>query len=114
MIEFTRAWIGASNVLTWKGGSNANAWDTAITQNFLNGASAAVFNTIDQVNFTDSTANSTVNITGSVAPGYTRVNANQNYTFSGIGSISGGTLRKDGAGTRRRDDRVMKVLLPTP
>jgi autotransporter-associated beta strand protein len=88
-----------SNVLTWKGGLAGNAWDTATTANFLNGASASVFNTIDQVNFDNSSANTTVNIGGSVAPGYMRVNSSQNYTFSGVGSITAGTMRKDGTGT---------------
>ncbi len=88
----------SSNVLTWKGGLASNTWDTAATANFLNGASASVFKTIDQVNFDNSTANTTVNISGPVAPGYIRVNAAQNYTFIGSGSITAGTLRKDGAG----------------
>src|SRR3954454_21097810 len=29
-------YVGSRNVLTWKGGSNAYAWDTSATQNFLN------------------------------------------------------------------------------
>ena len=91
-------YIGASNILTWKGGQNSNAWNTQITQNFLNGATPSVFNTVDQVIFNDSTANTTVNLSGTVAPDFALVNATQNYTFSGTGSITGGTLRKDGAG----------------
>ena len=91
-------YIGTSNMLTWKGGLNSNTWDNDTTQNFLNGAAAAGFNIDDQINFTDSTTNTTVNISGSVAPNYVRVNATQNYTFSGTGAISGGTLRKDGTG----------------
>src|SRR5262249_25655423 len=39
-----------------------------------------------------------VNLSGTVAPGFALVNAAQNYTFSGTGSITGGTLRKDGSG----------------
>jgi autotransporter-associated beta strand protein len=92
-------YIGASNALTWKGGLNSNAWDNNATQNFLNGAAPAAFNAVDQVNFNDTTANTTVNITTSVSPGYVRVNAAQNYTFSGAGGITVGTLAKDGAGT---------------
>src|SRR5439155_7024090 len=50
-------YIGASNALTWKGGMNSNTWDTATTQNFLNGAAAATFTAVDEVTFNDSTAN---------------------------------------------------------
>lgn len=92
-------YIGTSNILKWKGGLAANAWDTANTQNFLIGASPSAFNTIDQVLFDDSTANANINISGNVWPGQARINASQNYTFSGTGAITGGTLRKDGSGT---------------
>jgi autotransporter-associated beta strand protein len=92
-------YIGTSNILTWQGGLNSNTWDTAITQNFLNGSTASAFNTIDQVFFNDSTSNTTVNLSGNVWPGYTDVNATQNYTFTGSGSLTGGTLRKEGSGT---------------
>ncbi len=92
-------YIGTSNVLTWAGGLNSNTWDTATTSNFLNGTSSSVFNTIDQINFTNSSANTNINISGSVWPGFADVNSSQNYTFSGTGSITGGTLRKDGTGT---------------
>jgi autotransporter-associated beta strand protein len=90
---------GATNILKWNGGLNGNAWDLAATQNWLNGAAASPFNTADQVSFDDSTANTTVNVVGSVAPNYTVINAAQNYTFSGTGAISGGTLVKKGTGT---------------
>ena len=43
--------------------------------------------------------NTTINIPNAVAPGYIRVNSSQNYTFTGAGSITTGTLRKDGTGT---------------
>jgi autotransporter-associated beta strand protein len=90
----------ASNLLAWKGGvGGSNTWDAATTQNFLIGSTAAAFKTADQINFTDSTANTLVNIVGSVAPNYARVNSSLNYTLAGAGSITGGTLRKDGSGT---------------
>jgi autotransporter-associated beta strand protein len=85
--------------LTWKGGANGNAWDLDATQNWLNGSTSSIFRTADQVSFTDSTANNTVNIVGTVSPNYITVNTAQNYTFSGPGKISGGTLVKLGSGT---------------
>jgi autotransporter-associated beta strand protein len=90
--------IGSRNVLTWKGGINSNTWDTGSTQNFLNGAAASAFTLADEVNFNDSTANTTVNLAGSIAPEYVRVNTTQSYTFTGAGSLTAGTLRKDGSG----------------
>jgi autotransporter-associated beta strand protein len=90
--------IGSTNVLTWKGGTNSNAWDTSAAANFLNAGTASIFNTLDQVNFDDSSTNTTVNLSGAVFPGYIRVNSSQNYTFAGTGSLTGGTLRKDGSG----------------
>ncbi len=90
---------GTTNILKWKGGVNGNLWDLATTQNWLNGATASAFNTADQVSFDDSTANNTVNLVGAVSPNYITVNAAQNYTFSGTGGISGGTLVKKGSGT---------------
>ncbi len=93
---------GSSNVLSWAGGQNNNTWDTAATANFLNGANASTFNTIDQVNFT-ATTNTTINIAGNVWPDFADVNSSANYTFQpaavGGGAITGGTLRKDGTGT---------------
>lgn len=91
-------YIGTSNLLNWNGGLNGNTWDNNTTQNFLNGASATTFNIDDQINFTDASANTAVTIAGNVAPNYTRINSAQNYSFSGTGSITGGTLRKDGSG----------------
>ena len=89
---------GSSNVLAWQGGQNGNTWDTGSTANFLNGANASVFNTIDQVNFTGSN-NTTVNLSGSIWPDFVDVNSSSSYVFQGTGAITGGTLRKDGTGT---------------
>ena len=87
-----------TSILSWKGGLNSNAWDNAATLNWLNGSSTDSFSAVDQVKFDDSTANNAVNLVTAVAPGYTVVDASQNYTFSGTGSISGGTLVKKNTG----------------
>ena len=57
-----------------------------------------MFALADEVNFNDSTTNTTVNLPGAVAPEYVRVNTAQSYTFTGAGSLTAGTLRKDGSG----------------
>ena len=93
-------YAGTSNVLNWVGGANNNTWDTATTANFLNGTATSNFNTDDQITFDNTSTNTAVTLTGSVAPNYIHVNASENYTFAGTGSITGGaTLRKDGTGT---------------
>ncbi|HTQ40422.1 MAG TPA: dockerin type I domain-containing protein [Pirellulales bacterium] len=92
-------YIGTNNVLTWNGTATTNTWDNNTTLSFLNGASATSFGINDEINFTDAAANTTVNISGNVFPNYIRFNSSKDYTISGTGSIVGGTLRKDGAGT---------------
>ena len=65
------------------------------------GASDHMFYNADQVTFDNTGSNSpAINITTTVVPGSVTVNSTQNYTFSGVGKISGGTgLTKQGAGT---------------
>jgi len=86
--------------LVWKGGNPNNNWDVSSTSNFLNGATASVFNTSDRVIFNATGSSvSNVNITTTVIPGAVTVDASvTNYTFSGIGQIAGTTgLSKIGA-----------------
>ena len=75
-------YTATSNVLTWKGGANANTWDNNTTANFLNGAASSVFNTGDQVNFDNSSANTSVTFSAAIAPNYVHVNASQDYSFA--------------------------------
>ncbi len=83
-----------SPTLTWVGGSGgSNDWDVKTTTNW-SGTSDHLFYNCDQVNFTDSSANNTVNITApAVLPGSITVNSSSghDYTFTGTGKISGGT-----------------------
>jgi autotransporter-associated beta strand protein len=84
--------------LAWAGGANFNAWDIKSTVNWT-GADGKFYNA-DGVTFTGGSTSPAVNITTTVLPGSVTVNSSQNYTFSGVGKISGGTgLTKDGAGT---------------
>ena len=86
--------------------NNANAWDVKTTANWSGtgswtGSGDNLFWTSDQVSFLDGTANNTVNIAaGGVQPGtVTGKCTSQNYTFGGVGGISGGTtLTKSGTG----------------
>ncbi len=95
--------FGTPASLVWKG-NISNTWDRnpAGTLNWLNGGSADKYYDLDNVTF-DSTgaAQPIVNISGDWTPGSIVVNAGTDYTFSGTGSIGGGTsmtLSKSGAG----------------
>jgi autotransporter-associated beta strand protein len=90
---------GTTNILNWQGGVNANAWDAGSTQNWLNGSAASAFNIADQVRFDDTSTNNTVNLVAAVSPNYITFDSTKNYTFSGTGKISGGTLVKKNTGT---------------
>ncbi|HEU5397088.1 MAG TPA: autotransporter-associated beta strand repeat-containing protein, partial [Verrucomicrobiae bacterium] len=88
--------------LTWKGDGSANLWDTGVSSNWFNGVGMDRFYTGDTNNFTDSTTNFVVNISGVVTPAPTAVvlvNAANDYTFQGNGDISGTTgLTKTNSG----------------
>ncbi len=89
-----------SQNLTWHGDGTANAWDTT-TSNWLDGATASAFSTGDDVTFDDTGANTpAINLIGALQPNSVTVAADQNYTFSGNGSLNGSmALAKSGAGT---------------
>lgn len=87
--------------LTWTGGNGGNSWDLANTVNWSRGGAPDTFIAGDTVTF-DATgaANATVNLTTALPVAGVTVAANSDYTFSGLGSISGsGALSKTGAGT---------------
>ncbi len=91
---------GAAADLVWAGGANANAWDVNTTANWLNGATPDTFRNLDNVTFNDAGSNSpAVAITGSVNAGTITVNAAQDYTFGGTGTLDGGAIVKSGNGT---------------
>lgn len=86
--------------LTWTNAASTGVWNHNTDANFLNGASPDVFKTYDAVNF-GNTAAGTVTLSGTLYPGTVTVDstAGNNYTFSGSGSLGGGTLVKAGAST---------------
>ena len=87
--------------LVWRGDGVNNTWDTTNTADWFNGNNLIPFNASDNVTFDDTgSASPAINLTGLVAPGGMTVNATQNYTLGGSGSISGaGGLTKSGTGT---------------
>lgn len=87
--------------LVWRGDGVDNTWDTTNTPDWFNGNNLTTFNSSDNVTLDDTgSASPAINVNGLVAPGSLTVNATQNYTLGGSGSISGaGTLTKSGAGT---------------
>ena len=86
--------------LAWRGDGTANAWDDETTTNWFDGSGLVTFKAGDDVTFDDSGSNSpALNLTGSLAPGIVTVNAIQDYTFGGTGSLIGpGKLIKSGPG----------------
>jgi len=82
--------------LTWVGSVNGD-WDEG-TANWQGGAH---FNSGDGVRFDDSAQITSVNLTTNLTPGSLTVsNVSRSYTFSGPGSLIGGSaLVKQGAGT---------------
>lgn len=85
---------------TWVGDGVANNWDFTTT-NWLNNGNLDNYDDGDLVVFDDTGADSpAINLTTTVQPASLLVNAAQNYTFSGIGQISGATtLVKTNTGT---------------
>ena len=75
--------------LTWKGDGAANLWNSGGASNWLNGAALSVFSPGDSVTFDNTSTNSTVNLSGTLAPGLVTVNGTSNYVFTGSGKISG-------------------------
>ncbi len=85
--------------LTWKGDNSANAWDTDITENWLQSGTPAFFFTGDAVTFDDTGSETPpLNITTPVFPAAVTVNTAQTYDFTGA-TIGSGQLTKSNSGT---------------
>ncbi len=85
--------------LVWKGGS-PNDWDLVKSLNWMNGEVRDWFVPLDTVLFTDEgIENNSVNLVGNLYAALVKVNASDDYIFSGTGSISGKTkFVKNGTG----------------
>ncbi|MGH8337503.1 MAG: polysaccharide lyase family protein, partial [Gammaproteobacteria bacterium] len=91
--------IGRS--FTWTGGNGTNSWDVGTFINWANGGGNATFNQGDVVTFSDTGSDSPdIMLNVALKPNGVTVNAAQDYTFTGNGSITGTTgLAKSGNGT---------------
>jgi autotransporter-associated beta strand protein len=87
---------GSPGSENWNGGGST-VWDLHTTANFTGGPADNQFFNLDTVNFT--AGSSAVTLTGTLRPGAVNVNSAQSYTFSGVGTLTGGmTLTKAGSG----------------
>ncbi len=80
----------ATNVV-WRGDGGVNLWDSGVSTNWLNGATLDRSFVGDTNYFNDSATNFIVNTSGQLLPAAVVVNATNDYTFTGIGDISGNT-----------------------
>jgi autotransporter-associated beta strand protein len=90
----------AANII-WNGDGSFNLWDVNASANWLNGAAFDTFFNLDLVTFDDRAAltSRTVDIAATVIPGSITVDTSLEYTFTGVGKISGATgLTKNGVG----------------
>jgi autotransporter-associated beta strand protein len=86
--------VRASTNVTWLGNAIVNNWDTEITTNWLNNGTGLldIFVPGDNVLFSNLGAiNPLINLVSTVTPNSITVNTTSNYTFTGTGSIGGGT-----------------------
>jgi len=93
--------VTAQNIRRWKGDGLVNVWDVNTNANWLTTlALPATFLQNAVVSFDDTGLNSpAVLLIGSLSPAMVTVNASQNYTFAGSGSLNGAmTLVKSGGG----------------
>jgi autotransporter-associated beta strand protein len=101
----TLAVAGNPANLTWVGNAASNVWDLVTTVNWTGAPGATPdnrFYNLDTVLFNDTGVGGATNVTltGTLAPGSITVNATQNYTFAGTGTLAGNTgLTKQGTGT---------------
>jgi autotransporter-associated beta strand protein len=85
--------------LLWVGDGVTNAWDDT-TLNWLDGSTPSAYADGEFVTFNDTGSNTPpVNLTAVFQPAGVLVNAAENYTFGGVGGISGfATLTKTNSG----------------
>jgi len=93
--------VFTSRNLTWKGDGGANIWDAGGAFNWKSNTTVTIFNNGDIVTFDNNGSNNVaVAVPGSVQPSLVTYNASKNYTFSGLGGITGtNMLIKTGTGT---------------
>ncbi|MGF7138597.1 rhamnogalacturonan lyase family protein [Roseimarinus sediminis] len=107
--------VRAASTIEWKGDKTGSEWDLSLTENFVNNGTPDIFVDQDAVVFNDNALSKSVNINSEVTPSSILVNASENYTFTGNGTIAGNaTLTKTGSGVlyiANNNDFTGKVLL---
>ncbi len=100
-ITMTFTAVGNNNVV-WQGDpiSNTN-WAAGVlgVTNMAGVGALDFFFNGDNILFNDTATNFIVNVSGPVTPSTITNVANNNYTFTGAGSITGGALAQNGGGT---------------
>ena len=92
---------GSAATLVWRGDGAFNMWDVNLSSNWRNGATPDKFFNLDQVTFDDSAGEQStmVDLVETVFPSSVTVHSALDYTFRGVGKISGVTgLTKSGRG----------------
>lgn len=98
LYQLSVAVAGNPESLTWTGLVN-NTWDLLTTANFDNGSGAEVFANLDGVTFDDSGQEQTVSLVGSLNPASVTISGSADYTFTGSGALTSGSLLIDTTGT---------------
>jgi autotransporter-associated beta strand protein len=84
--------VGNGSHLVWVGDGVNNYWDVATSADWSNNGLPSVFHNNDFVVFDDSSANANVVLNAADSPGAVTINTlANNYTFTGAGSIVGGS-----------------------
>ena len=91
---------GDPGSLLWTG-ANGAVWDLNATAGNWSGVTPDVFKNLDLVTFADGAASSSINLNAAVEPALITINnANQNFTLTGTGNLSGGArIVKSGTGS---------------
>jgi fibronectin-binding autotransporter adhesin len=84
----------------WKGGLSGNIWDINTTANWISNDVSSKYNDGDSIMFDiNGTGNTSIKLSGTLAPAYVVVNSPVDYIFGGTGKITGSTkLIKSGKG----------------
>lgn len=98
LYQLTIAAAGDPDMLTWTGVAGS-VWDALQTANFENDSSADVFANFDSVLFNDSAQTTAVDLAGNLNPTHVAVEGTADYTFSGAGALTGGSVTINTTGT---------------
>lgn len=98
LYQLSVAAAGDPDTLTWTGAAGP-MWDVVQTANFTNPQGVDVFANFDSVLFDDSAQTTAVTLVGNLNPTHVDVEGTADYTFSGDGALTGGSMTINTAGT---------------